>query len=70
MARKEKVLDTGKWCGYCPEIKKQLKRKGVIFKAVDIDSKKGKELDKKHNILHVPTMIINGKKVSNPKKWL
>ncbi len=70
MATKKRLLITAKWCGGCSDVKKALKREGIKFKAVDIDSKEGKRIDSKHRILHVPTMIINGKHVTNPEKWL
>lgn len=64
-----KILVTSKQCGYCKPAKDKLKRAGVKFRAVDIESAEGKRIDKKHNLTSVPSMIIDGKKVPNVKKW-
>ena len=65
----KKILITMNNCGACPEAKKLLKKEGVSFKAVDIDSSEGIRLAKQYNITYVPVMIIDGKKVSSVEKW-
>ena len=66
----KKILVTMKNCGACPEAKKLLKKEGVRFKAVDVDSSEGKTLAKKHKITVVPVMIIDGKKTGDVRNWV
>lgn len=64
-----KVLITSKYCGGCSQAKNMLRRKGIKFREVDADTKKGDNLCKKHRIMSVPTMIIDGKRTDNIDKW-
>lgn len=64
-----KILVTADYCGGCAAAKIMLKKRGIKFKAIDVDSNEGKKLDKKHHFQHVPVMVINGKKVTDPNKW-
>lgn len=65
----ERLLLTADWCGACSSVKEILRKRNIKFKEVNVDSKRGKELADKMGIAAVPTMIINGKNVSDVKKW-
>jgi len=66
---KDRVLVTQKGCGACPEAKTELKKAGIRFKAVDIDSTEGQKLQRKFKFEYVPAMVINGRQVHDIEKW-
>lgn len=66
----KKLLITMKNCSACPEAKKLLKKEGIKFRAVDVNSPEGEALSKKHKISVVPVMIIDGKKTGDVRKWV
>ena len=54
------VLSSEK-CVPCKLLKEELKRKGIDFIEVDIETSDGMELAKKYGIMGVPAIISNGK---------
>ena len=64
-----KILITSKHCPGCSQAKKLLKKKGIKFREMSADTKKGDKFCDKHNIRSVPTMIIDGKRTDNIDKW-
>ena len=52
---------TAEWCGPCQKIRPILiaiRVRGVIVDIIDIDTREGKELAKKHSVTSVPTFIV------------
>jgi len=65
----KKILITSKYCGGCAEAKRELKAHGIRFTEVSADTKSGEKLADKFHIMAVPTMIIDGKKTDDMRKW-
>lgn len=66
---KKKILFTSKECGACPPMKKLLKKAGVKFKEVSVDTTRGDKLADKHKVERLPSMVIDGKLVEDTNKW-
>ena len=50
-------------------MKKMLRKEGIEFEEVSVDTKSGEKLADKHNVSEIPTMIIDGKLVNDVRKW-
>lgn len=66
---KKKVLMTSKYCGGCAEAKRELKKRGIKFTEISADTDRGQKLADRLGIRMVPTMIIDGKKTDDMRKW-
>jgi len=54
------ILYTSKNCVFCGPVKKKLKKKGIDFKEVSIDTREGKKMASKKGIKVVPTLEVEG----------
>lgn len=52
-----RLLFTSRDCGFCADAKDKLKKSGVSFKEVSVDTKKGMELADKLKIEYVPHLV-------------
>jgi len=64
-----KILFTSEYCGPCHEIKRILKKKGIKFKEISVDTPEGAALADKYNIRAIPAMVKDGKILEPVDRW-
>jgi len=64
-----KLLFTSKRCPPCRPMKERLRKEGVKFKEIDVDTPEGSKLADKYNVRMLPSMVIDGKLEEDLDKW-
>lgn len=60
-------LYTSEKCSPCKDLEKRFKKEGIEFKEVSLDKKKGLATAIANGINRIPTIIIDGEKVTGLK---